>query len=525
MTNYKLIVAAGLAAASIGLVSAQGPGGVAPGGAAPGRGGRGNPAAPLFAEQCAGCHGTDLGGGRAHSLFDDKWLSTVDDTYLTNTIKNGLPNTEMGGFGASLTDAQVWSLIQYIRAQTGALKPKPPYVADPDGMVIKSEKQTFKIEMLTKDVNTPFGLAFLPDGRLLITERNGTLRILDKNKKLSAPVANMPKAHVQQDGGYLDISLHPDYARNGWIYLSYSEDQPGYVAPPLPPLPPTPPAGGGRGGVPFVPSNTVVVRGKIDSNNEWTNQQLIFKSPNDLYVSSGVHYGSRFLWDKQGHLYFTLGDRGTIQNAQELSNTLGKIHRINDDGTVPKDNPFVNTPGADPTIWSLGHRNPEGLAWDPVSGILWESEHGPSAGDEINIIQKGHNYGWGVATKGTQAGITKWSEPGMDEPIVYYIPSFAPASITFYTGNRYPGWKNTSLFVGGLVGQQLRRFEIKGDKVLRQEVLFSQIGRVRVVLQGPDGLFYIALQSPTGIPNPAGGNIPLSAATPGSIVRLIPVNN
>lgn len=160
-----------------------------------------------------------------------------------------------------------------------------------------------------------------------------------------------------------------------------------------------------------------------------------------------------------------------------------------------------------------------------MSGILWESEHGPSAGDEINIIEKGHNYGWGVATKGTQAGITKSSEPGMDEPIVYYIPSFAPASITFYTGNRYPGWKNTSLFVGGLVGQQLRRFEIKGDKVMRQEVLFSQIGRVRVVLQGPDGYFYIALQSPTGIPNPAGGNIPLSAATPGSIVRLIPVNN
>jgi glucose/arabinose dehydrogenase len=523
MTNLRILAGALLLLAGAVFMRAQAPAGPAPGGGAPGRGGRGNPTAPLFAEQCAGCHGSDLSGGRAHSLFDDKWLASVDDAYLTSTIKSGLPNTEMSGFGTSLTDAQVWSLIQYIRTQTGALKPKPLYVADPDGIVVKSEKQAFRIEVLTKDVNTPFGLAFLPDGRLLVTERNGTLRILDKTNKLSAPVANTPKAHVQQDGGYLDVSLHPNYARTGWIYLSYSEDQPGYVAPPEAPAPAAAAGapGGGRGGPPQTPSNTVIVRGKINSRNEWTNQQVIFRSPAELYVSSGVHFGSRFLWDQQGHLFFTLGDRGTPQNAQDLTSTLGKIHRINDDGTVPKDNPFVNTPGADPTIWSYGHRNPEGLVWDPVSGKLWESEHGPSAGDEINIIEKGHNYGWGVATKGTQPGITKSSEPGMDEPIVYYIPSFAPAGITFYTGTRYPGWKNTSLFVGGLVGQAVRRLEINGDKVTHQEVLFNQIGRVREIVQGPDGCFYLALQSPTGAP--AGGNLPLSAATPGSIVRLIPV--
>jgi glucose/arabinose dehydrogenase len=471
--------------------------------------------------------------GRAPWLFDQKWLDGTDDDKIANTIRHGVPEKGMVGFTPEqLSDPQVFQLIAYIRTATANLKPKPTYVADPEGAVITSEKQTVKMEVLTRDVNTPFGLAFLPDGRLLITERNGALRILDKTT-LSEPIKGTPKPHVQQDGGFLDVTVHPQYAKNGWIYLSYSEVQPGFVAPPPPPpadptaapAPGAAPAGGapgggqgrGRGGPPQPPSNTVIVRGKINRNNEWTNQQVIFRSPTELYVSSGVHFGSRFAWDREGHLFFTLGERGTMQNAQELKNPLGKIHRINDDGSVPKDNPFVDTPDADRTIWSYGHRNPEGLAWEPVTGRLWESEHGPSGGDEINIIEKGHNYGWGVASKGIQGGITKTSEPGMDDPIVYYTPAIAPAGITFYTGSRYPGWKNTSLFVGGLVGQQLRRLEINSEKVVKQEVLFAEFGRVRDVIQGPDGFLYVALQSPTG-----GQGVPLSAATPGMIVRLIP---
>jgi glucose/arabinose dehydrogenase len=506
----------------------------------PGRGGgRGNAAATLFTATCSGCHGTPELTGRAPFLFDQKWLDGTDDDKIANTIRHGVPEKGMIGFTPEqLSDAQVFQLIAYIRTATANLKPKPTYVADPDGQVITSQKQAFKMEVLTRDLNTPFGLAFLPDGRLLITERNGTLRLLDKGK-LSEPVAGTPKPHVQQDGGFLDVTVHPKFARNGWIYLSYSEVQPGYVAPPPPP-PADPaasasPAGGnaaaapapgagfgggqgrGRGGPPQPPSNTVIVRGKINKKNEWTEQQVIFRSPGELYVSSGVHFGSRFTWDREGHLFFTLGERGTMQNAQDLKNGLGKIHRVNDDGSVPKDNPFVNTPGADATIWSYGHRNPEGLAWEPSTGRLWESEHGPTGGDEINIIEKGHNYGWGVASKGIQGGITKTSEPGMDDPIVYYTPAIAPAGITFYTGSRYPGWKNSSLFVGGLVGQQFRRLEISNDKVVNQEVLFAQFGRVRDVVQGPDGYLYLALQTPTG-----GQGVPLSAATPGMIVRLLP---
>ena len=502
-------------------------------GQAPGAGrggGRGNPGAALFTATCSGCHGTPEVTGRAPWLFDQKWLDGTDDEKIATTIRRGVPDKGMVGFTPEqLSDQQVFQLIAYIRTATANLKPKPTYVADPEGQVITSEKQTFKLEVLTRDVNTPFGLAFLPDGRLLITERNGTLRVLDKNK-LSEPIKGTPKPHVQQDGGFLAVTIHPQYAKNGWIYLSYSEVQPGFVAPPPPPpadpatAPANPPAAGpgggqgrGRGGPPQPPSNTVIVRGKINKNNEWTDQQIIFRSPTELYVSSGVHFGSRFAWDRDSHLFFTLGERGTMQNAQDLKNPLGKIHRVNDDGSVPKDNPFVDTADANKTIWSYGHRNPEGLAWEPGTGTLWESEHGPTGGDEINIIEKGHNYGWGVASKGLQGGITKTSETGMDDPIVYYTPSIAPAGMTFYTGTRYPAWKNTSLFVGGLVGQQLRRLEISQEKVVKQEVLFAQFGRVRDIVQGPDGYLYVALQSPTG-----GQGVPLSAATPGMIVRLLP---
>jgi glucose/arabinose dehydrogenase len=507
-------------------------GAAAPGGAQGGRaGGRGNPARDLYTEQCSGCHGNDIAGGRAPSLFDQKWLATVDDKRLVNSITNGVPNTEMEGFGKQLSEQQIWSLIQYIRTQTGALTPRPQFVADPATLgPLKTEKATVKVEVVTADLNTPFGMAFLPDGRLLVTERDGRLRIW-ANGKLSEPVKNTPKPHVQQDGGLLDVTVHPKYAQNGWIYLSYSEDQPGYVAPPAP-APADPargdqagaagqaggfPGRGGRGGPPPVPSMTVVVRGKIDKNNEWTTDKFIFRVAPELYTTQGAHYGSRFIWDKEGHLFFTMGERGNQVNAQDLTKPLGKIHRFNDDGSVPKDNPFVNTPGAVPTIWTYGHRNPEGLAWDPVSGKLWESEHGPTGGDEINIIEKGHNYGWGVASKGIQPGILKSTEAGMDDPIVYYTPAVGPAQITFYTGAKYPGWKNTSLFVGTLVGQKLLRLEIAGDKVTKEEVIFDQLGRVRNIAQGPDGYLYVALQDPTGVPG-----IPLSNATPGKLVRLVP---
>lgn len=258
---------------------------------------------------------------------------------------------------------------------------------------------------------------------------------------------------------------------------------------------------------------TVVVRGKINQKNEWTDQQVIFRAAPQYYSSTNAHYGSRFTFDKQGHLFFTVGEKNVMTHAQDLADPLGKIHRVNDDGTAPKDNPFVGRAGAVPSIWSYGHRHPQGLAWDPVTGKLWESEHGPQGGDEVNIIEPGRNYGWGVITMGVQPGITKRAEEGMEQPVVYYTPTIAPSGMAFYAGTKYPGWKN-NLLMGGLGGQQLRRLEIEGGKVTHQEVVFNQFGRIRDVVLGPDGYLYVLMQLP---------GQSLSQSTPGVLARLMPV--
>jgi glucose/arabinose dehydrogenase len=486
-------------------------------------GGRGNATATLFTATCAPCHGTDLAGGRAPTLFSERLLTANDDDTLAAKIRDGVPNTAMVPFKSTLDEQQIWQLVAYIRTQAANLKDKPVFVPDPNNQIIKSERQTFRIEVVAPGLETPWGLAFLPDGRLLVTERPGRLRIIDKGKLLPDAVQGTPKVWERQDAGMLDVAIHPQYARNGWIYLAYTEVVPGYVAPPpAPPADPPDPAaapggrGRGRGGPPSPPSMTVFVRGKIDKSNRWVQEQVLYRAPADLYTPSGSHYGTRFLFDRAGHLFYSLGERGDMTNAQDLSKPLGKIHRVNDDGTIPKDNPFVNTPNALPSIWTYGHRNPQGLAWD-AAGQLWESEHGPTGGDEINLIEKGKNYGWGVISMGLQNGITERSHEGMEQPIVYYTPTIAPSGIGFYTGSKYPGWKN-NLFVAALAGQQLRRLETSGRKVIHQEAVFEQFGRVRAVTTGPDGLLYVLLQNPTG----SGTGVGLSASTPGMVIRLVP---
>ncbi len=524
--------------------------------AGPPAGGRGrvNPTATLYTDTCAPCHGTGIEGGRVQTLFDDKWTHGTDDESLAKIVANGIPATEMVAFKPTLTDQQIWQLVAYVRTQAASLKEKPQLVTDPHGQVITSEKQKFKIDVVARNLETPWGIAFLPDGRILVTERPGRLRIVDKGTLLSTPVTGTPKVWEKQDGGLLDVEVHPQYARNGWIYLSYSETLPGYTAPPPAPVDPAaaaaspspspaaaapqgapagnPPAvggapaappqgapagpqggGRGRGGPPDPPSMTVVVRGKINQKNEWTDQQVIFRAAPQYYSSTNAHYGSRFTFDKQGHLFFTVGEKNVMTHAQDLADPLGKIHRVNDDGTAPKDNPFVGRAGAVPSIWSYGHRHPQGLAWDPVTGKLWESEHGPQGGDEVNIIEPGRNYGWGVITMGVQPGITKRAEEGMEQPVVYYTPTIAPSGMAFYAGTKYPGWKN-NLLMGGLGGQQLRRLEIEGGKVTHQEVVFNQFGRIRDVVLGPDGYLYVLMQLP---------GQSLSQSTPGVLARLMPV--
>ena len=495
-----------------------------PAAAAAGRGaggaGRGpNPQAQMFTARCAGCHGADLAGARAPSLFRTDFLASRTDAQLHQTIVDGIPGADMPSFKGQISDEDIGQLLTYIRLQSGNLKGTAPFVPDPNGQIIKSAKQTFRIEIVASGLDTPWGQAFLPDGRLLVTERSGQIRIIDKDGKLSPnPVKGTPVPWVRQDGGYFDIAIHPDYKKNGWIYLSYSEIVPGYTGPIPAANAPRPPPG--TPVTPLPPSMTHLVRGHINANNEWVDQQDVYQAPAALYTPTIIHYGSRFLFDGKGHLFWTQGERGEMTNAQNLSVPLGKIHRINDDGSVPSDNPFVNLAGADPTIWTYGHRNPEGLSIDPRSGLLWESEHGPTGGDEINIIEKGKDYGWGVASMGTQPGITRQHAPMMVDPIAYYTPSIGPSGIAFNIGNKYPGWKN-NLFVSALIGQKLLRLEVDGRKVVSQETLFDQFGRVRDVTLGPDGLLYVLVQNPTG----RGTAVPvMSAAAPGVVMRLVPVN-
>ncbi|HWA20887.1 MAG TPA: PQQ-dependent sugar dehydrogenase [Caulobacterales bacterium] len=493
----------GLAAAIAGAASAQTPA-TTPPPRPP------SPAEVAFTSNCSGCHGTDLAGGRGPSLFADSLLSARSDADLLRTIQKGRPDGGMPAFEGQLKDDEISQIIAFLRVRGGELKSPRSFAPDPNGKIIKSEKQTFKVEVVAAGLETPWGAVFLPDGRMLVTERTGHIRVIAKGKLLPEPVKNTPVAWVRQDGGYFDIALHPDFKKNGWIYLSFSEVAPGNATPPPPPLAPV-----GARSAPGtlqanIPSMTRLVRGRINAKNEWVDQQDIYRAPADLYTTSVIHYGSRFLFDREGHLFWSVGDRGNHDNAQNLGSPLGKIHRVNDDGSAPKDNPFVNTPGAIASIWSYGHRNPEGLTFDPVTGLMWESEHGPTGGDEINVVEKGHNYGWGVISMGLEPGITKQHQAGMEDPIRFYVPSIGPSGMTFYGGARYPGWKN-NLFLSALRGEALMRYEVKGREITHQEAVLTGFGRTRDVLVGPDGYLYVLLQ-----------NAQVLANSPGMVLRLVP---
>jgi len=442
--------------------------------------------ARVYAEICAACHGPRLEGGKAQSLVDDVWVSGGTDADLQRTIADGRPEAGMPAFRSLLTEPEIRAMVYYLReARVSLLATPPPRPAPIDPSVLHATTaHRFRLELVADGLSTPWGMAFLPDGRLIVSERNGHVRLVEIGKPLPPPVGGTPRPWVMQDGGLMDVALHPAFAENGWIYLAYSEPGP----------PPT--------------STTTIVRGRI-RNGQWVEQQTIHQAPPSLYVADNTHFGARFLFDGAGHLFFSLGDRGTMADAQLLTTPNGKIHRVLDDGAVPADNPFVGTAGAVASIWSLGNRNPQGLAWHPVTGALWSSEHGPRGGDEINLIERGLNYGWPAVTDGINYDgspiSSRTAAPGLASPIVTWTPSVAPSGIAFYTGDKFPRWKN-DLFVALLAGQSLRRLKIEGRAVAEQETIVTGYGRVRHVINGPDGLIYVALNDP------------------GRIVRLVPVD-
>ena len=344
-----------------------------------------------------------------------------------------------------------------------AQQPNTPKIQTPGAV-------NYTLETVVGDLYIPWGMAFLPDGSMLITEKSGALIHFKNGAKTM--VKNPPEVYNRGQGGFLDIALHPDYPRNGWIYFSYASSE-----------------GNGNGG------NTAVMRAKLQ-NNTLVEKQLLYKaSPN---TTRGQHFGSRLEFDNNGYLYFSIGDRGNRnENPQDITRDCGKIYRLKDDGSIPGDNPFVNTPGAKKAIYSYGHRNPQGMVKQPETGQIWVHEHGPRGGDEINVIEKGKNYGWPVITYGINYSGTpitdKTAQKGMEQPLYYWVPSIAPSGMTFVTSDKYPGWKG-NLLVGSLVFRYLERLVIRNNKVTYREKLLENVGRLRNVRQGPDGYIYVAVE-------------------------------
>lgn len=346
---------------------------------------------------------------------------------------------------------------------------------------IESRHHQFYIKSFAKIAGTPWGMAFLPDGRLLVTEREGRLRVIDRNGTVSEPVIGMPEVRAEGQGGLLDVTIHPNYKDNGWIYLSYSQSK--------------------SDGSSF----TSIARGKLNRNT-FEKLQLIYRGPIEDFSQHTQHYGSRIVFDKKNYMFFSIGDRGQRPEAQNLNTANGKIHRLFDDGTLPPDNPFRGQEDKLQSIWSWGHRNPQGLAFQPQTGVLWSTEHGPRGGDELNRIEPGENFGWPAITYGINYNGTIITEEthaeGMTQPTHYWVPSIGVCGIDFYDNDRFSKWKNHFL-ISSLRFGRLYRLQIKEGVIIEEEILI-ETSRTRDVETGPDGLIYVALENP------------------GKIVRLVP---
>lgn len=423
----------------------------------------------------------NLQGGTAPSLLTNAWKAGSDDISIARAISEGNPAKGMPSWKEALTEAEIRAMVVLLREKIAKAQSETNVIAKPiDGEVVASAEHKFRFKTVADKLENPWSIAFLPDGRMLVTELPGRLRIVEKGNLLTNAVSGTPKVLAKGQGGLMDVAVHPGYATNGWVYLSYADGKK---------------VDGKEVGM------TAVVRGRIKENN-WVDEQTVFRAAQDSYLATQFHYGCRLVFDDRGHLFFSIGERGIKEHAQDLTRPNGKIHRIMDDGKIPADNPFVGQSNAVPSIWSFGNRNAQGLARHPKTGDLWETEHGPRGGDELNLIQRGRNYGWPIITFGMDYNGTPISaltaKPGMEQPVIHWTPSIAVCGMDFYFGDEFPGW-NGNLFVTALAQQELRRIVLDGQRVTKQEVLFKNIGRVRDVCAGPDGLIYVALNGPNKI--------------------------
>lgn len=444
----------------------------------------------LYEDFCLGCHGPHLEGGKGPSLLGPQWRHGGSEEDLLHAIVAGYPNSGMPGFAKAMNEAEARALVVYLKeVATKRVDPTPgANQAIPEG-VQTSEVEHYRMESIAEALDVPWSLTFLPDGRILVTERAGRLRIIKDGVLSPEPIHGVPPVVVHDESGLMSVVASPDFSRDPWIYLSFSDPGEGETA------------------------MTKIIRGRLQGD-QLVDLQPVFSIPRDQYQKGYVLFGGRMVFSGP-YLFFSVGERAMEEtsvggHAQDLSAPVGKIHRVRWDGAIPDDNPLVHQPGAFGSIWAYGVRNPQGLTIDPRNGELWESEHGPRGGDELNHIERGKNYGWPLITHGMNYDGTpvsdKTAAPGLEQPIVHWTPSIAPSEIEFYTGDRFPQWKN-NLFLGTLATQKLLRFVIEGNQVTHTEEVFKGLGRIRDIKTGPDGLLYLAIEC---------------IGAPGRVVRLVP---
>lgn len=423
-----------------------------------------------FEKFCSSCHGEQM-----MAFADRKWKHGKERDSIYASIKYGYADAGMPSWEASFSDQEINNLVDYILKGIENVERYGFQEATLESDTFETELVKFSLDTIASGLSNPWGMTFLPSGDLLVTEKSGELYKIDQNGDKEM-IMGTPKVMFKGQGGLLDVALHPDFENNKLLYLSYSD----YKV---------------EGGDTL--SGTAVNRYNFEGNKLTSGQKIFEGHP---YSTKRQHYGSRLQFDQEGYLYFSVGDRGNRdENPQSLESYCGKIHRINDDGSIPADNPFVGQEGKVASVYSYGHRNPQGVTMNPSTGKIWEHEHGPRGGDEVNIINKGLNYGWPKISYGINYDGTSFTDKleadGMQQPVLYWVPSIAPSGMTFVNSDIYPDWKG-DLLVGSLRFKYLNRCKIVGDKIVGEEIMMKNIGRVRNVKVGPKGYIYVAVERP-----------------------------
>ncbi len=424
-----------------------------------------------YQEFCASCHGDKV----KKFITRDKWVYGEDRESMFKVIKFGADKDGMPAYQEALSNQEIYDIVDYILAAVENKKSEEFSSGENNDVVFHSEGMKLKLELITEEAESPWGITQSSDGILFFTDKQGIL-FAKKGNEPAVKIKGLPEVKFRGQGGLMDVKLHPDFDGNKKIYLTYSKPHPSNED----------------------LSTTVLFSGEIENDQIKNGKDIFIAQP---YENTSRHFGSRIIFDNDGYLFLSVGERGRRDEyPQKLDNHLGKIIRLNDDGTAPEDNPFYDQPNAKNEVFSYGHRNPQGLCYDPINNIIYDNEHGPRGGDEINKVEAAKNYGWPVITYGINYVGTKITDlthkEGMEQPEHYWVPSIAVCGMDFITSDKYPGWKG-DILSGSLKFDYLNRNDLNEDgEFVKEEKLFPTIGRMRSVSQCADGYIYFGVESP-----------------------------